>query len=70
MNTSGVPSRRDFLKKSTMYLAGMLLPLKFANQALAGALAPFTPKISGHIWVYANAFPPQLGCDSRSGESL
>jgi sugar phosphate isomerase/epimerase len=58
MNASGVPSRRGFLKKSAMYLAGMLLPAKFANQALAEDLAPFKPKISAHIWVYASAYPP------------
>jgi sugar phosphate isomerase/epimerase len=41
-----------------MYLAGMLLPAKFANQALAEGLDPFKAKISGHIWVYASAHPP------------
>jgi sugar phosphate isomerase/epimerase len=58
MSLSGVSTRRSFLSKSTGCLAGLLLPSRFARQVLAEEPAPFKPKISGHIWVYASKFPP------------
>jgi len=58
MNARGNFSRRDYLKKSTLCAAGMLLPSSFALRAFAEDIAPFKPKISAHIWVYASAFPP------------
>jgi len=41
-----------------MWLAGAFLPARFAQQARAEGAAPFKAKISGHLWVYASAFPP------------
>lgn len=58
MSLSGVSTRRSFLGMSTGCLAGLLLPSRFADQVLAEEPAPFKPKISGHIWVYASKFPP------------
>jgi len=51
-------SRRSFFSQSTLSIGGALLPLRFAQLLPAEGLAPFKPKISAHIWVYASAFPP------------
>jgi hypothetical protein len=56
MNVRRVGSRRGFLKKSTLCLTGMVLP---AFHAFADTPAPFKAKISGHLWVYASAHPPE-----------
>jgi sugar phosphate isomerase/epimerase len=58
MNVTSVSLRRDFLKKSSLCLAGIFLPASFPNQAFAKALTPFKAKISAHLWVYASAHPP------------
>jgi sugar phosphate isomerase/epimerase len=58
VNASSSPSRRDFLRNSTLSLAAALLPAGLASPALASALSPFKAKLSAHIWVYASAFPP------------
>jgi sugar phosphate isomerase/epimerase len=58
MSSSGITTRRSFLSKSTGCLAAALLPSRFAHQVFAAEPAPFKPKISGHIWVYASKFPP------------
>jgi len=58
MNVSSVSLRRDFLKKSSLSLAGIFLPASFSKQALAKAVTPFKAKISAHLWVYASKHPP------------
>jgi sugar phosphate isomerase/epimerase len=58
MNVTSISLRRDFLKKSSLCLAGIFLPASFHKQALAKALTPFKAKISAHLWVYASAHPP------------
>lgn len=50
-------SRRDFLNKSAICLAGSLLPAGFLTEASAEANR-FKAKVSAHIWVYASAYPP------------
>jgi sugar phosphate isomerase/epimerase len=59
MNASDAPSRRDFLKTSTLSLAAGLLPAKSATGAFAAGLFQFKPKLSAHMWVYASKYPPQ-----------
>lgn len=56
MNFSGVRTRRDFLKKSTLSFAAGLLPLRYATEAHAAG--QFKAKLSAHMWVYASKYPP------------
>jgi sugar phosphate isomerase/epimerase len=58
MTVSNANSRREFLNKSTICLAGMLLPARFAARAFAETAKPFKAKVSAHIWVYASKYPP------------
>jgi len=58
MNVTSVPLRRDFLKKSSLCMAGIFLPAGFSRQAFAKAVTPFKAKISAHLWVYASKHPP------------
>lgn len=58
MKLSRSLSRRSFLGKSAALAGGALLPLEAAHSLASEDVAPFRPKISGHIWVYASAFPP------------
>lgn len=51
MTALGSLSRRTFLNRSQWILAAPLA-------AKAWAAAPFKPKISAHIWVYASKYPP------------
>jgi sugar phosphate isomerase/epimerase len=56
MTLIGPSSRRDFLKTSTICLAGGLFTAEMAKQAFADA--PFKAKLSAHMWVYASKYPP------------
>lgn len=58
MNIAAARSRRRFLKTSALCLAGGFLPAGRTTAALAEPAAPFKPKLSAHIWVYASKFPP------------
>jgi sugar phosphate isomerase/epimerase len=58
------PSRRAFVKNSTLCLGGALIAtaspsLAHAQQLANTAFKPpsFKPKISAHLWVYASAYP-------------
>ena len=57
MTVSRSNSRRSFLKKSSMCLAGTLLPAGSLTQAIADE-AHFKAKLSAHMWVYASKYPP------------
>ena len=57
MTVSRTNSRRDFLNKSAMCVAGTFLPAGSLAQAFAEGTR-FKAKVSAHIWVYASAYPP------------
>src|SRR5581483_1569237 len=56
MQVPAIASRRRFLKNSAGCLTATLLPATWISSAFADA--PFIPRISAHIWVYASAYPP------------
>src|ERR1035437_417912 len=58
MTVSRANSRRDFLLKSTTFLAGALLPADLLTHAFAEDAAHFKAKVSAHMWVYASKYPP------------
>jgi len=58
MKASSAPSRRDFLRNSTLSLAAGLLAAPSARQAFAAGLFQFKAKLSAHMWVYASKYPP------------
>jgi sugar phosphate isomerase/epimerase len=56
MSVPVIASRRSFLRNSATCLAASLLPADWVPSAFAAGA--FKPKISGHLWVYASAYPP------------
>lgn len=56
MKLSAIASRRQFLRNSAYCVAGSLLPAGRIRRAFAAD--NFKAKISGHVWVYASAYPP------------
>ena len=58
-----ISSRRRFLRNLATFSAGSLLPTQWVRSAVAAGT--FKPKISGHLWVYASAFPPNWDATSE-----
>lgn len=56
MKVPAIASRRCFLRDSATCMAASLLPAGWVRRALAAD--HFKAKISGHVWVYASAYPP------------
>jgi sugar phosphate isomerase/epimerase len=51
-------ARRKFLKQAGLVLSGAYLAPAVVNTILAENIATNNIKVSGHLWVYASAFPP------------
>ncbi len=58
MKAAEIYTRRDFVSQFSKLTVASLLPAGYVNLALAATSSSFKPKISGHVWVYASAYPP------------
>ncbi|HVB04492.1 MAG TPA: TIM barrel protein [Chitinophagaceae bacterium] len=56
------PSRRSFLKKAGMLIGSTLIGNLLAENLDAENFFPKKVPISGHLWVYASAYPPNWDC--------